>query len=115
MLLLPEGNQRRLDPMAQSLQPVDAGVAGGTESNQPAAVMEAGPTVMHAELPLRPTAAAAAAVALENRVAMAGEAKPRVRPASIAAPAQTGSPEEGVATRTEKPGLPTPQGSIAGR
>jgi hypothetical protein len=70
--------------------------------------------VVNSELTFRPTRTATT-VALENRVTVAGEAKTRVRPASIAAPAQTGSPEEGVATRTEKPGLPTPQGSFAGR
>jgi len=28
MLLLPEGNERRLDPMAQRAEPVDAGMTG---------------------------------------------------------------------------------------
>jgi hypothetical protein len=44
------------------LESVKAGVAGGAERNQQARVMEAGPTVMDDEFPIRPTAPAAAAI-----------------------------------------------------
>ena len=40
MLLRPQGNERRFNPMAQCAQPVDAGMAGGAQGNQPAALME---------------------------------------------------------------------------
>ena len=36
MLLVPERDQRRLDPMAHGAKPVDAGVAGGAKGNQKA-------------------------------------------------------------------------------
>ncbi len=46
MLFLPKRNQRGLDPMAQRAKPVDAGVAGGAEGNQKAAVMNPGAAVV---------------------------------------------------------------------
>jgi hypothetical protein len=64
MLLFPEGHERRLDPMAQRAEAVDAGMAGGAQGDQPAAVMDAFLTVMDRQLIGRPTTAAAAAVAL---------------------------------------------------
>jgi hypothetical protein len=64
MLFLPQGNEGRLDPMAQRPEPVDAGMAGGAQGDQPAAVMDSWMTVVHREFPFRPTGAAAAAVAL---------------------------------------------------
>src|SRR5215204_5464189 len=47
----------------------------------------------------------AAAVAVENRIAVVGEAPPGVRFPPISAGAQTGSTEAGLAARTEEPGL----------
>jgi hypothetical protein len=85
---------------------MDAGMTGGAQGNQPARVLVAGPAVVDGQIPLRPTAAAAAAVARENRVAVAGEAPAGMRLALVAAPAQSGRPEPGVAAGTEKPGLP---------
>jgi hypothetical protein len=48
----------------QRPEPVDAGMAGGAQGDQPAAVMDSWMTVVHREFPFRPTGAAAAAVAL---------------------------------------------------
>ena len=64
MLLLPKGHERRLDPVAQHAEPVDAGMAGGTQGDQPAAVMDSGMAVVHGERSFRPAAAVAAAVTL---------------------------------------------------
>ena len=47
MLLFPEGNERRLDRMAQRAEAVDAGMAGGAQSNQEARLMDPGSAVMH--------------------------------------------------------------------
>ena len=79
MLLFPQGNERRLDPMAQRAEPVDAGMAGGAQSNQVARLMDPGSAVMDRQFIGRPTGAAAAAVALQNLVAVAGKAAARAR------------------------------------
>ena len=60
MLLLPKGNERRLDPMAQRAEPVDEGMAGGAQGDQPAAVMDSGMTMVNRQQTFQPTAAAAA-------------------------------------------------------
>ena len=74
MLLFPEGNERRLDPMAQRAEAVDAGMASGAQSNQEARLMDPGSAVMDRQFMGRPTAAAGAAVALQNLVAVASKA-----------------------------------------
>src|SRR5215203_4375463 len=53
----------------------------------------------------RPTGAAAAAVALQNLVAVAGEAAAGMRLAPVAAGTQSGTKQAGLAARTEEPGL----------
>ena len=62
VLFLPQRNERRLDPMPQRLRAMEAGVAGGAESNQKAWVMDAGPAMMDGEFPVRPTAPAPATI-----------------------------------------------------
>ena len=42
VLLPPKRDQRRLDPMVKGLEPVDAGVASGTEGDQETALVDAG-------------------------------------------------------------------------
>ena len=113
MLLLPEGNERRLDPMAQRAEPVDAGMAGGAQSNQEARLMDAGSAVMDRQFMGRPTAAAAAAVALQNLGAVAGEAAAGMVFLPVTAGAQSATKEAGLPAGAEKPGLPTAQRSVA--
>ena len=105
MLLLPQGNERRFEPVPQRLQPVDARMTGGAKRQQKTRVMDPGAAVMDGEFLLCPTPPAAAAVAVENRIAVAGEAPPGVRFPPIAVGAQTGSTEAGLPARTEEPGL----------
>ena len=114
MLLVPDRHQRRFDPAAHGAQPVNPSVAGRTKGDEQARLMHTGTAVMNGELSLRPTGAAATTVAFENCVAMAGEAKARVRLAGVAAAAQSGSPELGITTTTEKPGLPARSKGRAG-
>ena len=113
MLFFPEGNERRLNPMAQRAEPVDAGMAGGAQGDQPAAVMDAFLTMMNREFIGRPTAAAAAAVALQNLVAAPGEAAAGMPILPVAAGAQSATKEACLAAGTEKPGLPTAQRNVA--
>ena len=74
MLLPPEGNERRFDPVAQDAEAVDAGVAGGAEGNQEPGLMDSGSAVVDGEVLVRATGLAAAAVAGEHRLAVVGEA-----------------------------------------
>ena len=79
------------------------------------ALMDAGTAVVNGELPFRPTGAAAAAVALEHGFAVAGEAEAGVGLPQIASAAQSGTKQLEAAAGAEKPGLPIPPGSSAGR
>ncbi len=79
MLLVPERDERRFEPAAHRAQPVDAGMAGGTQGNQEARVMDARTAVVDGEFTIRPTGAAAASVALQNLLAVAGEAAAGMR------------------------------------
>ena len=112
---MPKRNQRRLDPVPDGAEPVNPGVAGGAEGNQKARVMNARPAMVNRQLPLRPTGAATAAVALENGVAMSGEAEAGVGLSRIARSAQSGTQEACLPAGAEKPGLPIPPQRIAGR
>jgi hypothetical protein len=113
MLLFPEGNERRLDPMAQRAEAVDAGMAGGAQSNQEARLMDPGSAVMDRQFMGRPTAAAAAAVALQNLGAAPGEAAAGMPILPVAAGAQSAAKQPEAAAGAEKPGLPTAQGRDA--
>ena len=105
MLLVPDRHQRRLKPAAHGTQPVDAGVAGGAQGNQKPALVNARATMMNGELMGRATGAAAAAVAIENGVAVSGKAPPGMGLAGVATPAESGSPEPSFAADTEEPSL----------
>ena len=113
MLLFPEGNERRLDPMAQRAEAVDAGMASGAQSNQKARLMDPGSAVVHRQRPFRPTAAAAAAVALQNLGAAPGKAAAGMVFLPVAAGAESATEEACLPARAEKPGLPTAQRSDA--
>jgi hypothetical protein len=63
VLLAPERDERRLDPVPDRLQPMNASVAGRTEGDQKPGVVDSGPAVMDGEFLLGPAAAATAAVA----------------------------------------------------
>jgi hypothetical protein len=115
VLLLPEGNERRFQPVPDRAEPVDARVAGGTKGNEQTPAVDAGTAVMDSQLIGIPTALAAAAVALQNFFPMPGKAAAGVCLPPIAGPAQSGTKEAGLAARTEKPGLPTAQRSVARR
>jgi hypothetical protein len=90
-------------------------VASGTKSNQHAALMNTGTPVVNRKLAVGATTLAPPTVALEHRITLSGEPEAGVRLASITPAAQTSSPEPIVATGTEKPGLPIPRESTAGR
>ena len=109
MLLFPESNERRLDPMAQRAEPVDAGVAGGAQSNQVARLMDPGSAMMDRQFMGRPTAAAAAAVALQNLVAVTGKAAAGMSFLPVTPGTQARAKEPEAPARAEKPGLPTAQ------
>ena len=104
MLLFPEGNERRLDPMAQRAEPVDAGMAGGAQGDQEARLMDPGPAVMDRQFTVGPTAAAAAAVALQNLVAVAGEAAAGMPFLPVTARAQSATKEAVPPRRGRKAG-----------
>ena len=114
MLLFPEGNERRLDPMAQRAEPVDAGMAGGAQSNQEARLMDPGSAVMDRQFTGQ----------THSRGSGGRRApKPRSRcPAKrrrewlflpVAAGAQSATKEACLPAGAEKPGLPTAQRSDA--
>ncbi len=106
MLFLPKWNQRRLDPMAQRGQPVDAGVAGGAEGNQQTRTMDSRAAMVNREGTLRPTALAAPAIAGEDLVTVTAKAAAGMRLARIAADTPSHGVQLDGATGTEKPGLP---------
>jgi hypothetical protein len=93
---------------------VDPGVAGGAKGNQEAALMNAGAAVVDRELTLSPATLTLPAIAVEDSVAMAGEAAAGVGPPLVAMPAEAGT-QACLPAGTEKPGLPIPRGSAAGR
>ena len=74
MLLAPQRDERRLEPISEGTQPVDLGVAAGAQGDQKARLMDSRPTVVDGELASRPAATASAVVTLQNLVAVAGEA-----------------------------------------
>ena len=82
---MPDRDQRRLEPATHGTEPVDTGMAGGAKGNQKPALMDARTAVMNGELAIRPTGPAAATVALEHGIAMAGKAPARMRLAGVAA------------------------------
>ena len=59
MLFVPERDERRFEPAAHRAQPVDAGMAGGTQSDQEARVVDARPAVVDGQFTIGPTGAAA--------------------------------------------------------
>ncbi len=62
MLFLPERNEGGFDPVTQRLGAMEAGVAGGAESNQKPWVMNARPAMVDGEFPVRPTASTSATI-----------------------------------------------------
>ena len=72
-------------------------------------------TVVHREFPFRPTGAAAAAVAVEHGLTLAGKAAAGVRFAPVTAGAQSAAKQPEAAAGAEKPGLPTAQRRVARR
>jgi hypothetical protein len=90
-------------------------MAGGAKSNQKPALVDARSSVVNSEVPLRPTGATAAAVTIEDRIAVAGEAKAGVGLPETAGSAQSRTNEMEAPAGAEKPGLPIPPGSTAGR
>ena len=115
MLLVPDWDQRRLEPAAHGTEPVDTGMAGGAKGNQKPALMDARTAVMNGELTVRPTRPAATTVALEHGIAMSGEAKAGVSLPPVTGRTKARAKEPEAPTRAEKPGLPIPRGSAAGR
>jgi hypothetical protein len=115
VLLVPDRNQGGLEPAAHGAEPVHTGVAGGTQRNLQSALMDAGAAVMNGEFTLSPTTLTLPTVALKYSPAMAGKVEAGVRLPEITAAAQSGAKQLEAATGTEKPGLPTPQPSTAGR
>ena len=115
VLLVPERDERGLEPATHGAEPVNAGVASGAQRNQESALMNAGVTVVNSELTLRPTTLTTSAVAVEHSLAVAGEVETGVRLPCVAPSAQAGAQQTRLATRAEKPGLPTLPGRMAGR
>jgi hypothetical protein len=101
MLLAPRRDERRLDPMMKRLQSVDAGVAGGAERDQKPRLVDAGPSVVDGQFPAGPTAAAAAAIAGEDLLAISGETAPGTRLPAKAAGTQAGREEAVLPAGTE--------------
>lgn len=64
MLLDPEGDEQLRYPDPERSQAMEAGVAAGTDGNQPSAVVDARLTMMHMETVGGTTGPALAAVAL---------------------------------------------------
>ena len=104
-MLVPNGDQCRLDPPAHGTQPVNAGVAGGTQGNEKAALVDARAAVVNCELARGPAGAATAAVAVEYGIAVSGKAPAGMCLAGVAALAQPGSAQPSFAAQTEEPGL----------
>lgn len=75
MLLAPEFDQRRGEPPPNRQEPVDAGVAGGTQRDQPGRIVDTGTPVMNMQAAGRP-ADTASPIALENAFPIAGKVRP---------------------------------------
>ena len=115
MLLVPKRDQRRLDPVTDGAESVDAGVAGGAQGNQQPPLVDAGTAVVNGELTLGPTPLTLAAVANEHGFALAGEAEAGVGLPRIATRAQAGAEEACLPAGAEKPGLPGATEAARGR
>jgi hypothetical protein len=115
VLLVPDRDQRGLEPSAHGAEPVDPGMASGAKGNQESALMDPGTAMMDGELTLRPAPLTPSAVAVENRLAAAGKAPAGMRLFRIAMPAQAGAKQLEAAAGAEKPGLPALPARMAGR
>ena len=91
--------------MVKGLEPVDAGVASGTEGDQETALVDARTTMMNGEFTLSPTGATAAAVAVEDGLPLAGKAAAGMGTPPVTRRAQAGVKEAGLPAGAEKPGL----------
>ena len=106
MLFVPERDQRRFEPAAHRAQPVDASMAGGTQGDQEARVVDARPAVVDGQFTIGPTGAAAPSVTLQNLLAVAGEAAAGMPFLPVTARAQSAAKEPRGSRRGKKPGLP---------
>ncbi len=107
MLLVPDRDQGRFDPVVKRLKPVDARVAGGAKGQQKAGVMEARSAVVDGQLPIRPTALTTTAVAIQHTFPVAGKAAAGVGVPPVTSRAQSGTKQLEAAAGAEEPGLPT--------
>jgi hypothetical protein len=112
MLLAAQRDERWLDPMMKGLPSMDPRMAGGAERDQKSRLMEAGPSVVDGQFPAGPTAAAAAAVASEDLLAVFRQNGAGNALAGIAAGTQAGGKEAGRAAEAEKPVWPTAEEKI---
>jgi hypothetical protein len=108
VLLVPDRDERGLEPAAHGAEPVDPGVASRAQGNQKTPLVQPRTAMVHGELTLSPTRAATA-VPVENSLAVTGEATAGMRLARIAAPAESGAQQTCLAAGAEKPGLPSAQ------
>ena len=109
MLLHPEGDQQRRKVMANGREPVDAGVAGGAEGNEPFEGVLARATVMYMDPPRirmrRSAALTRTPVAEKNRLAMTAETALRIPETHLAEPAEVGAGYLNRTARTEEAAL----------
>jgi hypothetical protein len=91
MLLDPERDQALREPDAKADRPVDAGVTGRAERDQPGRVVDAAPAVVNvkARLPC-PADLAAPPVAVEHRIPVTGKRSARVSAGPVADTAEPG-------------------------
>jgi hypothetical protein len=117
MLFGPELDQAAGDPGAQGQQPVDTGVAGGADSNEPFRIVEPRLPMMDMEGPpaLPCPTDAAPPVALEDPVAVSAEPFPGVRPGPVAGWAQAGDGWNSLAAGAKQGAGPLPPAGDASR
>jgi hypothetical protein len=106
MLFGPERDERRRQVAAHGGKPVDAGVAGGAEGDQPFSRVMARVAVMDMDPPgigMRGSAGLAlATIPEQDGFALAAEAGPRAPGLGIAGPAEAGDRRLGRSTRAKQ-------------
>jgi hypothetical protein len=109
MLFYPQGNERRRKVMANSRQAMDAGMAGGAESNEPFERMLSGAAVMHMDPPgIRMRGSATSAkppIPEKNRLAITTKTKYRIPETFLAESAEVGSSRLGGTAGTKEVAL----------
>src|SRR5688572_10711635 len=107
MLFSPQRDQRGLGPMPERTQAMHPGMARRAERDQESPFVDARAPMMDRELATGAAHLAAAAVTIENGIALATEPQAGMRLTPVAPNAKPGGVETVGTTRAEKPGLPS--------